>query len=111
MLDAAVSLTNQVGAPHYEAAARRVYGQYWLQEGDLSEAEEWLNQSIAIAKDLGSRVELGRSYYALARVLAQAGDRPSARENAVLAKELFETCGVKRYLGKAESLLRSIEAV
>jgi tetratricopeptide (TPR) repeat protein len=108
-LDEIIPLAVEVGAPHYEAAARRVQGLYFYEKGDLSAAEESLLEAIKITERLGSRIELARANYALTLVKQKSKDLREAKTHGKRAEQLFEACGASRYLYEMRMLLDQLD--
>lgn len=109
MLSASLKLAQDVDAPHYEAATHRVYGLFYLEQGNIIEAVNALNQAIILAGKIGSRVELGRSIYTMALANLRDDDLGAARENASRAKTLFTECSANRELAKALKLMEQLD--
>jgi len=109
VLSKSLELTQGAGAPHHEAVAHRVSGLFYLEKGNMVEASKSLERAIDIARELGSRVELGRSNYAMAMAYLGDDDLETARTYASKAKTLFTESSASRELAKTMKLIEQLD--
>jgi tetratricopeptide (TPR) repeat protein len=109
MLSTSLKLAQDVGAPHYEAVTHRVYGLFYLGQGNTIEAVKALNRAINIAGEIGSKVELGRSTYTMAVANFRDDDLEAARTNASRAITIFTESNANRELAKTLKLMEQLD--
>jgi tetratricopeptide (TPR) repeat protein len=89
-------LAREAEAPHPIGCALRVQGQIFAAQGLMPDARTALSESIATLDKLGSRLELGRSFYQRGLLLRTLGEAETARLDLQRAIALFEACGAPR---------------
>lgn len=108
LLSASLELSQEVGAPHYEAVTHRVYGLLHLEQGNIKAAIDALDRASAIAEMIGSQVELGRIYFSRALIGRRSNELETARLYASKAEAIFTSCDAGRDLTKTLTLLDQI---
>jgi len=108
LLSASLELSQEVGAPHYEAVTHRVFGLLHLQRGDLRQAIDAFERALKLAEKIGSQVEIGRIYYSKALANQANNELEKARSDAVEAQTIFNHCNAARELAKTNSLLEQL---
>jgi tetratricopeptide (TPR) repeat protein len=91
-----LALAWEAEAPHRIGCALRVQGQIYAAQGLMPDARTALSESIATLDKLGSRLELGRSFYQRGLLLRTLGEAETARLDLQRAIALFEACGAPR---------------
>jgi tetratricopeptide (TPR) repeat protein len=87
----AMTLCHQRNDPLGMATAYRLQGMMAALEGDLGSAEEHLESSITILRDLGQTPHLGLALLERGRVHLEAGDTGAARPALEEARHIFES--------------------
>ena len=87
--------------PWPTAAAARARGLLAAAEGDLEGAERELESAVALGRDVGWPLELGRSLLALGTVQRQAGKKQAARRTLEEAREVLEKLGARPWAARA----------
>jgi adenylate cyclase len=99
------------GNPEWQGIAERVLAQGQAQAGDLAQARETFEASIASLRASENREELARSHYELGSLLAgQAGQEELAREHLRQAADLFAAAGKEEKAAQARAALAQIAA-
>lgn len=87
---------------------QRLWGRILAARGELAEARQVLQDSLARLEQRGERYEMGCTLLALARVLAQMeGQAAEALAHAERAREIFADLGARLDLQEAEELIAS----
>jgi class 3 adenylate cyclase/tetratricopeptide (TPR) repeat protein/ribosomal protein L40E len=79
-----------------------------MDEGRISEAEEWIKQAITADSRNGTLFELGRDYSFYAAILRRKGEESDAQENLNKAIEIYKECGADGWVKKAEKELAEL---
>ena len=87
----AEALAARYGHSLYLAIAHRAWGVAHRLDGSLGEAESRLQQALALFEGLGTRWQIGRTWYELGEVAQASGRTAQAREHFTRALESFET--------------------
>ncbi|MGD2048311.1 MAG: AAA family ATPase [Chloroflexota bacterium] len=109
VLEESLDLTQEVGAPYYEAITWRVQGRLLAKQRDFEAAAAAFEQAYELAEETGSRLELGRILYQRALMFQKRGDIERARQKAQPARSIFEECRAAHDLEKAAALLKELE--
>jgi len=72
-----------------------------LDEDLLPQAREWTDRAMEINRQNGMQLLLGRDHLLSARIWSRMGNPARAREDLLLAVEIFQQCGADGYLKKA----------
>lgn len=100
ILEHALLLAEEYGAPEAKALAHRAVGQlrartlFGADGGVDKRAEESFSESIRIFRDIGNQKEHARSLAELGRHLVERGDIPGARERLTEAATLMRKVGL-----------------
>jgi tetratricopeptide (TPR) repeat protein len=108
ILEESLVLTQEVGAPYYEAITLRVQGRLLTKQGNFEAAATAFQQAHKLAEETGSRLELGRILYQRALMFQKRGEVERARQEAQQAWSIFEECQAARDLEKAAVLLKEL---
>jgi class 3 adenylate cyclase/tetratricopeptide (TPR) repeat protein len=103
-LEAIYGYIKVVKAKPFEGWIRRYISEILLNmdEGRISEAEEWIKQAITADSKNGTLFELGRDYSFYAAILRRKGEESEAQENLQSAIEIFKECGADGWAEKTE---------
>ncbi len=74
---------------------------FHLSEQLLPQAREWADKAVALDRENGMQLLLGRDYLLSARIWNRMGHSARAREDMIRAIEIFQQCGAEGYLKKA----------
>jgi len=109
-LEAIYGYVKVVKAKLFEGWIRRYISEILLSmdEGRISEAEEWIKQAITADSRNGTLFELGRDYSFYAAILRRKGEKSEAQENLQSAIEIFKECGADGWVRKAEKELATL---
>ncbi len=107
-LSESLELSQDIGAPHYEAVTHRVNGQLLTAKRQFDQAEASFAQAISITSATGSQVELGRSHHQKALMHQQKGELESALHEAAQAQALFSGSNASRELEKSSALMSQL---
>jgi class 3 adenylate cyclase/tetratricopeptide (TPR) repeat protein len=77
----------------------------YLDGEHLSEAEQWIKQSIEVDKKRGMMIHLGQDYATYAAILKRQSHKTQAREYLGEAIKIFKDCGADGWVGKYEKEL------
>jgi DNA-binding CsgD family transcriptional regulator len=94
--------------PWATAAAARVRGLLAEAEGDLERAESVLATAVAVGREVGWPLELGRSLLALGIVQRRTQKKHAARQTLDQAVAVFEELGAKPWAKRARRELGRI---
>jgi tetratricopeptide (TPR) repeat protein len=108
VLGESLELSQEVGAPYYEAITLRVQGRLLAKQGEFEAAATAFEGAHKLADETGSRLELGRILYQRALMYQIQGEEERARQDAGQAQSIFEECLAARDLGKAADLLEEL---
>ena len=97
------ALAAEVGTSRGRAAAARANGEVAAATGDLAQACRWFEDAIDLLD--GAPYERAGARLALAGVLLELRQEPSARTEATAAREAFATLDARRDVAAAEKLL------
>lgn len=97
------------GVLNVQADTQRILAQIHYSNEEYEEALQKVNGAIKVAKQEDYRLGLGRAYLWRAKILTAQGDDKLAREAASQAIDLFETCGAKPYLKKAQEFRKGMK--
>jgi DNA-binding CsgD family transcriptional regulator len=102
LLEECLALSREVGFKEGIAAARCLFGQLALCQGDLATAHAEVEQSVVLYKEMGHRHGTAESLAVLGKVLAAEGDYAAARrlyeQSLVVSGELGEKWVIARGL-------------
>jgi tetratricopeptide (TPR) repeat protein len=79
-----------------------------IDDGHISDAEEWINKAIEIDKRHCMMVELGRNYATYSEFFKQKNDLSKARENLEKAIKILKECGANGWVEKYEKAMAEI---
>ena len=108
ILDEYLRSTEEIRSSHWNAIGLRVYGQLQAAQGHWEAAGQTIDQSIDRLERLGTRLELGRSFYHRAMIYRKLGQAEAAKSAATQARSLFESCQAQRDFGVVDSLLMEL---
>ena len=94
--------------PWATGAAARARGLLAEAEGDLELAESELEQAVAVEREVGAPLELGRSLLALGRVQRRTQKKQAARRTLEQALAVFEELGARPWAERARRELGRI---
>ena len=94
--------------PWPTAAAARARGLLAAAEGDLERAERELESAVALGREVGRPLELGRSLLALGTVQRRARKKQAARQALDEARDLLEALGARPWAERARRELGRI---
>jgi len=80
----------------------------YLDREHLSEAEEWIKQSIEVDKKRGMMIHLGQDYATYAEILKRQSQKSRAKENLTKAVQIFKECGADGWAEKYETELAAL---
>jgi class 3 adenylate cyclase/tetratricopeptide (TPR) repeat protein len=99
----------KTGYVQVAAGIGKVYGLFAGQIPQAEKkAEEHLNKAIEVGKEIGAKGIMGQAYLDLGLLHSAKGEKGKARECVSAAIELFEQCGLERYLRQAKETLESL---
>ena len=75
----------------------------------LSEAEQWIKQSIEMDKKRGMMFHLGQDYATYAEILKRQSQKTRAKENLTKAVQIFKKCGADGWTEKYEKELAALQ--
>jgi class 3 adenylate cyclase/predicted ATPase len=94
------------GNPEFQGIAERVLAQCQAQMGNVVQARQSFEASIALLAKLENQTELARSHYALGLLLVkQAGQEELARDHLQRAVGLFAAAGAEKEAAQARAAL------
>jgi len=104
-LEAIYGYVKVVKAKLFEGWIRRYISEILLSinEGRISEAEEWIKQAITADRRNGTLFELGRDYSFYAAILRRKREESEAQKNLQSAIEIFKKCGADGWVKKHET--------
>jgi tetratricopeptide (TPR) repeat protein len=108
-LEALYGYANVAKGKLYEGWIRRYISEILLSmdEGRISEAEEWIKEAITSDNRNGTLFELGRDYSVYATILARKGEQSQAQESLHSAIDIFKECAAYGWVKKHEEELAS----
>jgi len=74
----------------------------------LSEAEDWIKQTIEADNRNGMMFHLGRDHAIYAELFKRKGDQSKTKENLNKAIEIYKKCGADGWVEKAEKELATL---
>ncbi|MFC1896373.1 AAA family ATPase, partial [Thermodesulfobacteriota bacterium] len=91
----------------YDGAMKRDIGEVLLNidDGHLSEAEDWIKKAIDADTSNGLGWQLGRDYALYSELLKRKGDGTRARENLTKAIDILRQCGADGWVTRYEEEL------
>ena len=108
VLEEQLQLVNEKKIYHFHGVTLRVQGQVLAALGDKDASALAYQESIRLLEGLGSKLELGRAHYHLARLRRIQDQSDAAQEEADRALQLFTECGAKYDLANTHQLIESI---
>ena len=82
------------GARGYHAPLLRLEADVLMAEGDTALAQARGEEALSIARDIGSRPEVGHGHATLARISARLGKSVTRSEHVAAAERIFEELGM-----------------
>jgi len=79
-----------------------------IDDGRVSESEDWINKTIDTDQRYGMKGHLGRDYALYAELYKRKGDQAKAKEKLIKAIEISRDCGADGWVGKYEKELAAI---
>jgi tetratricopeptide (TPR) repeat protein len=79
-----------------------------ISEENTSDAEEWINKAIDIAKKSGMRWFLASNYALYAELFKQKGNQSKAEEKLSRAIDIFTECGADGWVAKYKKELATL---
>lgn len=104
----AEQLAAQYGHLLYQAIAHRAQGVAHRLRRDYSQATERLHQALELFQSLGTRWQLGRTFYELGELAQERADGPAAREYFTLALGEFEHMKAGPAAAKVAGILQTL---
>ena len=97
---AAIEIARQVGARDVEGHASNTLGLDLAAEGRCSEAVEWFDLALTIARENADADDIGRAYVNRSEALARCGELERSLENALEGIRVAESFGAASTYGR-----------
>ncbi len=104
----AEALAQRCGHRLYLAVAHRAWGAAHRLAGEYTQAAGRLDQALALFQGLGTRWQLGRTWYEFGELAVAQDDRPKARDSFQRALALFEAMRAKPDAARAKAALQDL---
>ncbi|MFX0201712.1 MAG: adenylate/guanylate cyclase domain-containing protein [Candidatus Hodarchaeota archaeon] len=109
-LEALYRHVDEIKVKLVSAMAQRYIAQILLNidEGHLSDAENWVKKAIDSAGKTGMMFDLGQDYAFYTEIFKKRGDKAKARESLAKGVEILKECGADGWVEKYEKELAAI---
>ncbi|MBU0494567.1 MAG: tetratricopeptide repeat protein, partial [Chloroflexi bacterium] len=95
-----------IGNPEWQGIAERILAEGYQCQGDVEQAGQSFEASIAVLEQAENQAELARSHYEYGLMLTdRSGEGEMSRVNLQQAVELFAAAGVEKEAAKAQAAL------